>query len=252
MNSTTQLEVVEFENTQKLCSMLLESPHYKKMGAEGIYAIVCKAKVVGVNPLLALEGGMYYVKGKVEMSAQMMNSIIRENKHSIKQDPSSDATICILHGKRADNGDTMSASFSIQEAQAAGLANNAVWKIYPSDMLFARALSRLGRRLFPDVLKGCYVEGEIQALNDPDMLNNEEKVDISLKPAETTNTFNFRSYEEAKILKDLLSQLPEYEKTIVDFMARKGFLSYQDLPLETYEKIIQNCENKLGEKKCIN
>jgi len=152
--------VLEIQETQKMCQMLMSSPHYEKLGRSGIFAIVQKAKSIGVSPLDALNGGMYYVNGKVEMSATMMNQLIRMHKHSISKDKRSDSTICILHGKRADNNDTWVSSFSVDEAKQAGIFKN-TWLRYPTDLLFARALSRLARQLFPDVIKGCYVQGEI-------------------------------------------------------------------------------------------
>jgi len=153
--------VEEFENTKALCQKLLETPHYKKMGEEGVFAIVQTCKSIGIDPLRGLNKGMYCVRGAVEMSSRLMNSLIRSKKHSITKDKRSDDTICILHGRRADNGDTWSASFSLKEAELAGLTKNPSWRTCPSDMLFARALSRLARQLFPDVIGNCYVEGEI-------------------------------------------------------------------------------------------
>lgn len=256
MNEIVQSDsIAETESVQKLCQSLLNTPHYKKMGLDGIYAIVSKARVLGISPLLALEGGMYYVKGKVEMSAQMMSSRIREAKHSITMDKRSDETICILHGKRADTGDTMSASFSIKEAQAAGLMNNNVWKIYPSDMLFARALSRLGRRLFSDVLAGCYVEGEISMSNlnysektnsSNYMSDNEEKIDISQEPVEVIAIGP--SEEQVKTLLETLAQVPDYERQIGEFLLKKGIVSYDQMAMELFDKILNNASLKLAEK----
>ena len=153
--------VETLEQTQKLCQALMQSPHYQKMGKEGIFAIVQKSKAVGVDPLDALNGGMYYVQGKVEMTSTMMNDLIRRQGHSITKDKTSNAEICILHGKRKDNNDTWCENFSIEDAKQAGIYRNQ-WLKYPKDMLFARALSRLARQLFPDVIKGCYVEEEIK------------------------------------------------------------------------------------------
>ena len=130
----------EIEHTENMCRALLKSPFYSKMGPEGIYAIVAKAKSMGINPIEALNGGFYYVRGKVEMTSFMMNDLIRRNNHSISKDKRSDDTICILHGKRSDNGDTWTESFSIDDAKRAGIYQNQ-WLKYPKDMLFARALS---------------------------------------------------------------------------------------------------------------
>ena len=157
-------ELVELENSRKMCEELMKSPHYAKIGPAGIYAIVEKAKSIGVSTMDALNGGMFFVQGKVELTAAMMNQLIRQAKHSITKDKKSDDTICILHGKRADNGDTWVESFSIADAKLAGIYRNQ-WLKYPKDMLFARALSRLARQLFPDILKGAYIQGEIEVVS---------------------------------------------------------------------------------------
>lgn len=160
-NNKTQ-HMVDLEDTHKMCALLMRTPHYAKMGQEGIFAIIETSKSLGIDPRTALQGGLYYVKGKVEMSARMMNSLIRSRKHSITRDAKSDDTICILHGKRSDNGDTWTESFSLKEAEKAGLVRNGgPWQTFTRDMLFARALSRLARQLFPDIIGNCYVEGEI-------------------------------------------------------------------------------------------
>lgn len=157
---TIDNSIAEIQSSQKLCKMLMQSTHYQKIGAQGIFAIVETAKSIGIDPLQALNGGMYFVKGKVELSSAMMNAIIRSKGHSITKDKRSNNEICILHGKRADNQDTWVESFSIDDAKQAGIYANQ-WIKYPKDMLFARALSRLARQLFPDLIKGCYVQGEI-------------------------------------------------------------------------------------------
>lgn len=156
-------ELDRADEAQKVITKLLQYPHYKKMGAEGVHAIVHKAYSIGANPFDCLNGGMNFINGKVEMSAGMMNQLIRQAGHSITKAKESNNEICILHGKRKDNGDTWLESFSIEEAKQAGLVRNSTWSKYPRDMLFARALSRLARQLFPDVIKGCYVDGEISA-----------------------------------------------------------------------------------------
>lgn len=149
------------------CVQLMKMPHFQKMGKEGIFAIIAKAKSLNVDPLDALNGGLYFVQGKVEMSSNMMNQLIRLCGHSVSKDPKSDDTKCILHGKRKDTGDIWSESFSIDEAKRAGIYKEAgPWGKYPRDMLFARALSRLARQLFADVIKGCYVEGEISGAKE--------------------------------------------------------------------------------------
>jgi hypothetical protein len=163
----------ELENVQMMTEKLFKMKHYQKLGDAGIFAIIQKAKSIGLNPLDALNGGAYFVNGKVELSANTMNYLIRAAGHSITKCKTSTKDNCVLIGKRKDNGDTFTCSFSIQDAKTAGIYKN-VWQTYPEDMLFARALTRLARQLFPDVCKGCYVEGEIPTKETMEMATYEE------------------------------------------------------------------------------
>lgn len=251
MNEKKELSVrddylSELANTQKLCNILMQTPHYAKMGPEGIFAIVETAKSLDVDPRLALGGGLYYVRGKVEMQARMMNALIRARKHSVTRDKKSDETICILHGKRADNGDTWTESFSIQDAQRAGLMGNPVWKNYPKDMLFARALSRLARQLFPDIIGNCYVEGEIslEPTEADKMISEVAQLPQIDGPDQVTKTL---SEEQHKNISFFLNQVPEYKQTIVDFLAKKGISNLWEMPVEMYEKIVQKAQEKIAQ-----
>jgi len=233
--------LMELQNTQKLCQMLMQSPHYKKIGAEGIYAVVEMAKSVGVDPLQALNGGMYFVRGKVEMSALMMNTLIRSAGHSITKDKRSDETVCILHGKRSDTGDTWVESFSLKDAENARLLNNPTWKMYTKDMLFARALSRLARQLFPDVIKGCYVQGEIEMAVP---LNNEpaaENAQLEALPCTIGE-------EGAELLLEELGHHHEYRDQVFDYLKRQN-MEPKDIPVEHAEKIHARIE-KMREEAC--
>lgn len=219
------------KQTQEICSLLLKTPHYAKMGQEGIFAIVSKAVQLGIDPLEALNGGLYFVRGKVEMSAQLMNSLIREKKHSITKDPKSDCTICILHGKRADNGDTWTESFSMEDAKAAGLASSPTYRAHPRAMLFARALSILARQLFPDVIRGCYVEGEIASIDQP----VEEPVEEKL------------SEDQLLEIQAFVESNPPYKNRLSDFMAKKGIPSLDEIPYELGLRILKDAKEAKNE-----
>lgn len=230
--------LADIQNTQKMCAALLQSPHYKKIGPEGIYAIVEKAKSIGVNPLDALNGGMYYVQGKVELNAMMMNDLIRQHGHSITKSGKSTPQECILHGKRKDNGDTWVASFSIEEAKRAGIYRGP-WIRYPQDMLFARALSRLARQLFPDVIKGCYIQGEI---------------DVSASyPTEEKEEIEKINEHEYTVLDSWLEGNDELRQNMLKFIKEQwGIDDLKDMPKKIYthslNSAIKASKQKLGIK----
>ena len=231
--------LTEVKNTQELCALLMKTPHYAKMGQEGVFAIVETAKSLNIDPRQTLGGGLYFVRGKVEMSARMMNALIRSKKHSITRDKRSNDTICILHGKRADNNDMWSESFSLEEAKKAGLyRSNGPWATFTRDMLFARALSRLARQLFPDVVGNCYVEGEISL--DPNIKDN------SVTKSEFVS--EKITQEEVNDLEALFIEIPEYKEEISKFLKLRSIKTIADMPKEMYDKVLNRAKEKVAEK----
>ena len=225
------------ETVRKTCEALMQTRHYAKLGQEGIFAIVAKARSLNIDPLDALNGGLYCVQGKVEMSSQMMNLLIRQSGHSVTKDPKSDDTVCILHGKRCDNGDLWTESFSIEEAKRAGIYNEkSPWGKYPRDMLFARALSRLARQLFPDVIKGCYVEGEIS-----------QAIQVQHQPAVKTAEVSMQ--DDADVLTRMLSLVPEHKDKVEKFLQESfGSTSLAGISMDLYSKIRSSTIMKIEEK----
>lgn len=151
---------------QTVAKYAVESGLYTAIGAEAkIFMILMSAKELGIQPMQALNGGLWNIKGKVEISARMVNSMLR--KAGIKIDIKRlDTKGCILTGTRPDTGDICTIQFLEEDAKLAGVAGRDVWRSHPEDMYFARAISKLGRRLAPDILGTAYVEGEIAEENE--------------------------------------------------------------------------------------
>jgi hypothetical protein len=171
--------------------------------------------------------------------------MIRRAGHSIvvKQ---CDASKCIIEGKRCDTGDTFSAQFTIEDAAKAGLTSRSNWKSYAEDMLYARAMSRLARRLFPDVIGSAYVEGEIRDSfkeNKCDVIENIVCEEVELSPEEI----------EKKIL-DFIAQYPKEDHDMIRSYLNK-YTSYwkksMKLALEHYsnKEIFENDFNKWKKKE---
>lgn len=233
----------EIDSLKQTCIKLSQTAHYKDIGYDKIFPILVASKNLNIDPFLALEGGLYYVKGKVEMKAQLMNAIIRKAKHSVTKDKRSDDTICILHGKRSDNGDTWTESFSIKDAEKAGLMKNITWQNYPRDMLFNRALSRLARQLFPDVIGSCYVEGEIK--DDPNIPDPKDK------QIKTIDLVQVISDEQGELLQNLLQKCPEYCQLLTKFYSKKGVDNLSNIPASDFDAILQRIHKEIEKESQI-
>lgn len=133
-------------------------------GKEKIFMILMQAHELGIPYMQALNGGIWNIQGKVELSARIVNSMLRRAgvKIVFKR---LDSKGCILHGVRPD-GDECTVQFLEEDAAKAGVLGRDPWKKHPEDMYFARAISKLGRRLAPDILGTAYVEGEIAEENE--------------------------------------------------------------------------------------
>lgn len=152
-------------------AMVATSPYYAKEGGKpGIVSKWLAAKELGLAPMAALNGGLYYVQGQICISATAMNALIRKRGHSIQKVQHND-TLCELKGTRKDNGDTANSIFTIEQAKKAGLIKGgSPWEKYPSRMLFNRALSNLAKDLFPDCIQGVEVDAdfdEIEIIEEP-------------------------------------------------------------------------------------
>jgi hypothetical protein len=249
--NNTDLVLADIQSTNKMCQALMQTPHYKKIGLEGMFAITQKARTLNVNPLDALNGGLYFVNGKVEMSSQMMIQLIRQAGHSVTKDKRSDDTICILHGKRKDNGDTWTESFSIEDAKRAGIYKN-VWEKYPRNMMFARALSNLARQLFPDTIKGCYVEGEISSHSfdsKEGQGDSLEQVQVEVQKAKLDDLPRI-SDKQCEELEALIGEDTEYLDTILSYIHKKyKAVCLRDMPLEVYERAYTTALHKYEERQ---
>jgi len=223
----------DLQHTRNLAEALMKTKHYQQLGVDGIFAVIQKAKSLNINPINALNGGLYYVQGRVEMSSQLMNQLIRSQGHSIQKDAKSTQHLCILHGTRADTGDKWSVSFGIEEAKQAGIyRQNSPWTKFPEAMCFARALSMLARQLFPDIIQGCYVEGEIR-----DSLKED--------PIAAAKTI---SDEQVTLLADLIGENEEYTAKLLDFFQIE---SLDQLLVNQWERVLtsvqKHCERNSQE-----
>jgi hypothetical protein len=178
----TQAEVQAIEVMAKHA---VESKYVEKLGGyAGVFSIAMYARELNIPIMSALFGGMANIMGKITIAPQLMNAMIRKAGHKLKID--SNDQRCIIDGVRKDTGEVCSVSFSLEDARKAGLIKaNGGWEKYPSDMCFARALSRLARRLFPDVIGMAYVEGEID--DEPEKEDKEQVETIEEVVKESTH-----------------------------------------------------------------
>ncbi len=138
-----------------------------------VLACVARGRAMGIPDMVALNG-IAIIEGKATLSAELMVAIVREHGHSITGDVT--PTSAKVRGKRRDNGDVMTAEFNMEMAKQADLLNKFNWKKHPDDMMWARAVSKLCRRLFADCFAGGTYTPEEAAVQE-DWLTADEVID---------------------------------------------------------------------------
>ncbi len=229
---------------QTMSKSAVDSKMYKGIGDQaGVMMIMLSARELGIPPMQALNGGLNIIQGKVEISARMMNALIRKAGHQIHVQQSTD-TECLIYGKRGDTGEEQTTSFSLAEAQKAGLIKpGGGWVKWPKDMCFARALSRLARQLFSDVIGIGYVEGEIsqvvekkpsEIISIPQTISKEETVDTQEDESEYINKYLnlFNKENQIYAMQYLRAAMAHFEWTSIQTI--KEFLKDEVRTLEKF------------------
>lgn len=149
---------------------------------EQAVAIMLKGRELGIPPMQALSH-IHIINGKPTMSAELMLAqIMRLHPRTKISYPKRSGEICEIKVQR-EGSEPSVFSFSIADAQAAGLMSNPTWKKYPRAMLHARAVSEMARSLFPDAISGVsYTPEEMGATTD----ENGEIIDVAV--TETQNS----------------------------------------------------------------
>lgn len=129
-----------------------------------VLACVATGRALGLPDMTSLRG-IHVIEGKATLSAELMVAIVRSHGHSITG--TVDEEKAVARGERADNGDTFEVTFTMSMAEKAKLTGKQNWVRHPDDMMWARAVSKLCRRLFADCFAGAtYVPEEVELSND--------------------------------------------------------------------------------------
>jgi hypothetical protein len=133
---------------------------------ENILLAAIAGQDFGWSPAMALRS-FNVIQGVPSLKPEVMLALVRRAGHSVSGEVTEDAATIV--GKRADSGDMMTVTYGMDDARRAGLLNKQNWKNHPKDMMWARAVSALCRRLFADVTLGAaYTADELGADTDAD------------------------------------------------------------------------------------
>jgi len=131
---------------------------------EHVLACILFGRELQLGPMQSL-AQIHVIDGRPAAAPELMRALVARAGHRLDVVEAS-ADQVVITGERADTGSTATVTWTMADAQRAGLAGRGAWKTYPRAMLLARATSEICRMLFSDVIAGLsYTPEEVQSIS---------------------------------------------------------------------------------------
>lgn len=143
----------KFDNLQRAADALYKSGYFAdvKSQAQAVVKVMAGAEL-GLPPFASMTG-IHIIQGKPVVGANLIATMVKNSGRYDYKIAKADGKECVIDW--FENGKKVGESaFTFAEAEQAKLTGKDVWKAYPSDLLFARAISRGARRFAPGIFGG--------------------------------------------------------------------------------------------------
>ena len=163
---------LNLEETMTLGDVLAKSGFFKdtKQASQAVVKVLA-GREIGFGPIASMTG-VHIVQGKPVIGANLIAAKVKAHPaydYQITENTDTRCEIAFYQG----GAEVGRSSFTMDDARAAGLMGKDVWKKYPRNMLFARAISNGARWHCPDVFSGVtvYTPEELDAGNGHDIID---------------------------------------------------------------------------------
>ncbi len=156
------------EQAFKMAQYFLKSGFYPDLKSpEQAFAIMAQGAALGLGAIQSLQF-FDVIRGRPALRAVGQVAVIRASGAArYLRCVESTAKVATWETSRSDEPDGLEpvrVSFTIEEAKAMNLLGRDQWKKQPATMLKWRAVSKLAREVYPEVVMGLYDPEEIQAI----------------------------------------------------------------------------------------
>src|SRR6476646_1422622 len=172
---------LSLSETMELGKVLAQTGYFKDARDAGqCVARILYGRELGIGPMASMMG-VHIIEGKPSPSANLMATLMkRSTRYNYRIAEWTDQVCTIVFYEHGEECGT--ASFSMKEAQAAGVGGKDVWRRYPKAMLFSRALSQGARAYCADVFGGAPVYSAEELGAPVDVLDTGEIVPAPSAP----------------------------------------------------------------------
>lgn len=158
------------EEAERLASTLARAhtlPEALRQKPADILATILTGAELGLAPMQAVRG-IQIIKGRPTLSADTMGALVKRRsdvcEYLVLKESTAERAVYVT--KRRGDPDATTMTYTIQDAQRAGLVGGDNWRRYPQAMLRARCLSAICRAVYPDLCLGLYDPDEMSEPTD--------------------------------------------------------------------------------------
>ena len=159
-------ELTAWNQMRQQADVLVKSGFFPVKTAEQALAILMTGKELGFQPMQSMRL-IDVIQGKVALNAGGMATLVQRycQKHGgYLRQVALDNDRCTVEYMRAEWPEPQRFTFTMDDAEEAGLAGRDMWKKHPRNMLYARAISNACRMGWPEVIAGIYDPEELGAI----------------------------------------------------------------------------------------
>lgn len=164
--SKQELDEIELRTDMQMAKALSHSAMFAKRfngNPADVLGAVMLGKSMGIEPISALTS-INVINGTPTASAMLIAALIRRAGHRIDYQRDEKRLVVSCTITRADDGTSVTETWSMDRAKRMGLAGRGMWAKDPMTMLSWRALTSAARLAVPDVVLGlAYTPEEIQS-----------------------------------------------------------------------------------------
>ena len=133
---------------------------------DGVLAVVLAGHELGLGPMQSLQT-IDLIQGRPALSPEGMRALVLSRGHGLTVEARDDQCTVKVRRREWAAGDWSAFTFTMVDAERAGLTEKDNWVKYPRAMLMARATAEACRAVFADVIAGLsYVADELDTLPD--------------------------------------------------------------------------------------
>lgn len=167
-----QMMDASYRLAQVLSNTGMVPQDYRGKPDDAAAAIMYGAEI-GLKPIQALQN-IFVVHGRPAIYGRTMQAILVNHGFRFTTVESSDTRVTV-EGVAPD-GRAEQATWTIERAEQAGYTKNARYKANPQEMLYAKAVTEVSRKIAPDLLLGMPYSVEEMSLEEPSSRTRVAKV----------------------------------------------------------------------------